>query len=67
MTRTNKIHDIPYFHLVREKVVCNSWYWLWTATGEKFKVCSMNYNCPFREGVDVICGMYNSSEESKKI
>ena len=35
------------------KMICNSWYWLWTSTGEKFKKCSMNYNCP----KDCACGM----------
>jgi hypothetical protein len=59
------IINVPFFHMKKEKVICNSWYWLWTSTGEKYKKCSMNYNCPFMEGVYVVCGMNHSPEETK--
>jgi len=28
------------------QVICNSWYWISTANGNRFKKCAINYNCP---------------------
>lgn len=42
-------------------MICNSWYWLTDGTGQRYKVCSMNYNCP----KDAECGMRNSEFNKK--
>ena len=43
-----------------QKMICGSWYWLSSADGKLFKICSLNYNCP--NNGDYICGVVEETE-----
>ena len=53
------VKDTPDAYAPDVQVICNSWHWISTENGNKFKKCTVNYNCP----PNCRCGMNTETSE----